>query len=424
MPDFTFAELNENTGTLTADGLRNVANVAADAVCSAWSNYAAATSGFPDPSGVGAFNNGLFSRLCEPRGVQAPLPAEEFIGGQCPFSYTVTVGIGSSDPSGIPSTFPPNETLTYFNVPGPIRGGNVLPLPGTDGKQGVVFVGTNQDYPEGRLVVWIDPVSSENGRHDGSFCTVLSVVPTDPNQPDICGNPSPVFPPIVPPTAVFNFPTSVYIGGPFIDVEVSFNPVIFQANALIKPEFNVQVGPFQVVFDAGGVDIFVNPSPTPVETLPPGLDPRPDRPSPKPPSGGGGGDCPDCICEPTDLTEVLEKLDDIIECVCDDDEFENQVFGAAKGGLVTAPTWIRKAVVDVTVMNPRVRSQLGEGTAPDVFFVGWAAFGIGSRLGERIPLSFGANVFTNLSEEVDSFAYSLNFDSVGVCSIEFKKEVP
>ena len=75
-------------------------------------------------------------------------------------------------------------------------------------------------------------------------------------------------------------------------------------------------------------------------------------------------------------------------------------------------------------MNPRVRSQLGEGTAPDVFFVGWAAFGIGSRLGERIPLSFGANVFTNLSEEVDSFAYSLNFDSVGVCSIEFKKEVP
>jgi hypothetical protein len=198
---------------------------------------------------------------------------------------------------------------------------------------------------------------------------------------------------------------------------------------LIRPEFNVQVGPFQVVFASDGVDVNLNPFPDVTITLPPGLDPRPTRPTPKPPSGGeedgggGGEDCPDCFFEPTDLTEVLEKLDEIIECACqEEDKFVTQSFGTAKGALVTVPTWIKSATLDVVNIGEGVRSQLGEGTAPDVFYLGWCAFGVGSRLGERMPLSFGSNVFLSKSEGFTSFSYSLNFDSVGQLSLTYLQE--
>lgn len=421
MPDFTIAELNENTGEATADGLRNVANVAANAICSAWRNYAGATSGFPDPTGIAAFNNGVFSRLCEPRGVQAPVPSEEFLGGQCPIDYDVTVSIGSANPGEVGGTFPPNSTPFYPRIRGPIRGGAVLDNAG-GGKRGVFFAAPSQAYPDGIITTWTSPNTGQEGYFDGAFSTVLSVVPSDPNQPDICGNPAPTFPPIVPPIDVFDFDTSVYIGGPSIDVNVSFNPVIFAPLTLIKPEINVQVGPFQVVFDAGGVNIYVNPQSDPTITLPPGLDPRPDRPTPKPPTGGGGGgDCPDCICLPTDLTEVNEKLDDIIDCVCVDEQFLTQSFAGARGNLYTTPTWVKTAILDVVDIGDAVRGQLGEGGAPDVYYLGWAAFGKGSRLGQRFPVSFGSNKYVNLSEDIDSFAYSLNFGSVGTVVLEYLK---
>lgn len=422
MVDFTIAELNSDTGKATADGLRNVANVAADAICSAWENYAAATTGFPDPTGIGAFNNGLFSRLCRPRGFDPDPPVEEFTGGQCPIRYNVSYVYGSSDPEGAEPTFPPNDGSTLFNVPGPIGGGAVISTRDGKGKQGIVRCGVTTDFPDGFFETWIAPGGYDYDRFKGAFVTVVSVTPTNPDQPDVCGDPPPTYPPIVPPIPVFDFDTTVDVGGVNLDVNVSINPVIFAVGVAIKPEVNVQVGPFQVVFDAGGVDIFINPQNEPPVSLPPGLDPRPDRPDPKPPTGGGGEECPDCICEPTDLTEVLDKLEDIIECVCDEDEFLTQSFGSAKGNLVTVPTYIKSAVVDVVEIGAGVRSQLGEGTAPDVFYVGWAAFGVGSKLGQRFPLSFGSNVFLTNSKDVTSFAYSLNFDSVGVCSVEYLKE--
>jgi hypothetical protein len=115
MPAFSYPELNSNPGTATADGLRNIANTAANAVCSAWRNYARATTGFPDPTGIGAFNNALFSRLCEPRGITAPVPEDEFVGGQCPILYDLTVAFNSAP--GLPE-----ERVVYRRVLGPVGG--------------------------------------------------------------------------------------------------------------------------------------------------------------------------------------------------------------------------------------------------------------------------------------------------------------
>lgn len=421
MVTFSYSELAEDLGTNTADGLRNLANTAADAVCTAWRDYAAATSGFPDPTGLAAFNNGLFSRLCSPRGLVPDPPDEEFVGGQCPILYNVTVQIGSARPNESPGTFPPNETAQYFSVLGPIGGGSVLPLAGTQGKRGVVFVAPQPDYPDGIITTWSDPNPSSDGRYDGAFSTVISVVPTDPNQPDECGSSLPVYPPIVPPLDVFNFPVNVNVGPLNLDLDLSFSPTIFAPEFAFKPEFNVGIGPFQVVFNPDGVDIFLSPNIDINVNLPPGLDPRSPQPTPKPPTGGGSGNCPPCICPEVDLEPVLDLLEEIKDCACEEDEFETVEFPESSGDLITVPTWIKEVRINVTDLSDGVRTQLGEGTSPDVVFVGWFAFGNGTSLGERIPLSFGNNVFLNKLKEINSFAYSLNFGSEATSAVVFRK---
>lgn len=422
MPTFTYGELAEDLGTATGDGLRNLANTAANAVCSAWRDYAAATSGFPDPTGLGAFNNAMFSRLCSPRGIEPSPPEEEFEGGQCPIAYSVTYQIGSSRPNGPNPTFPPNVVATIGPILGPIRGGGVLPLPGTPGKRGVIFAQSQPNYPDGIVETWTDPNPSEGGRFDGSFCTVLSVVPADPSQPDVCGNPAPVFPPIVPPINIFNFPVIVDVGGLELDLDLEINPTIFAPEFAFKPEFNVGIGPFQIVFNPDGVDIFLSPNLDININLPPGLDPRSPQPAPKPPTGGGSGECPPCICPDVDLEPIIDLLEDVKDCVCKDEDFETVTFSELEGGLITVPTWIRSVSVVITELGEGVRSQFGEGTAPDVLYVGWYAFGRGSALGDRKPLSFGSNILEDKSSKWSSFAFSLNFESVADVSITFLKE--
>jgi hypothetical protein len=422
MTTFSYPELAEDLGTATGDGLRNLANTAANALCNAWKDYAAATSGFPDPTGLGAFNNAMLSRLCSPRGIEPPPPEEEFEGGQCPILYSVTYGIGSARPNGPRPTFPPNVTATIGPVLGPIRGGAVLPNPGTRGKRGVIFVQNQPDYPDGIITTWADPNPSDDGRYDGAFSSVLSVVPSDPNQPDVCGDPEPVFPPIVPPIDIFNFPVFVDVGGLNLDLDLEINPTIFSPEFAFKPELNVGIGPFQVVFNPDGVDIFLSPNVDININIPPGLDPRSPQPTPKPPTGGSGGNCPPCICPDVDLQPVLDLLEDIKECTCEEEEFETIEVADSTGDLLTVATWIKSVVINVKEVGEAVRSQLGEGTAPDVLYVGWYAFGRGTALSDRKPLSFGLNVLEDKVLKWSSFAFSLNFNSVADVSITFLKE--
>lgn len=422
MPTFTYSELAEDLGTATADGLRNLANTAANAVCSAWADYAAATAGFPDPTGLGAFNNAMFSRLCAPRGVTPPEPEEAFIGGQCPILYNVNVSIGSARPNDTPATFPPNEIAQYPNILGPIRGGDVLPV-GDSGKRGVFYAANQPGYPDGIITTWIAPTNSgQDDRFEGAFSQVVSVTPSNPAQPDECGNPPPGFPPIVPPKNTFNFPVNVDVGGLTLDLDLNFNPTIFSPQFAFKPEFNVGIGPFQIVFNPDGIDIFLSPDIDIGINLPPGLDPRTPQPPPKPPTGGDGSDCPDCICPDVDLQPVLELLEDIKDCTCLESDEESITIPDSTGDLVVVPTWIKRVVIDVTQVGEAVRSQLGNGGAPDVQYLGWYAFGVGAALGDRKPISFESSIFENKVETINSFSFSLNFDSVANVTVVYFKE--
>lgn len=135
---------------------------------------------------------------------------------------------------------------------------------------------------------------------------VLSVVRQDGASNCPIPRPTPVPPPTAPtPTdqnrsAPITISPGVQIAVPIILVK----PII---NTLIKPEFEVNVGPVNVKFDLGGVTIDISPSYNPTFVAPsvnlPSLPPGQTRPTPLPPEGGGGQVCPD-PCEPVELESI------------------------------------------------------------------------------------------------------------------------
>lgn len=397
MVDFTFPELNADQGTQTADTLRNVANAAADAVCNLYENYPRGIiPSFGDPTGVGAFSDGLLNRLCAPRGKVPTPPALPFNGGQCE-CVQYRVG-GTRTGFGLP-----DGTFDLFAF-GPIGGIVNNKTGGNDNRYGF-FAGAAAC--NGRVFV---PVIQS--ALDGTV-TITSVVPF-PAVPDNCGDP-PVEYPIVPiPPIEFNPTINVGLPGLTVPVQVTVIPTVFAPLTVFRPEFNVDVGGINVNINLGGIDFAINNNGGPSVTLPPG-DTRPIPPPSVPPKS-----LPPTAC---DLTEVIDLLEDIKECACREEKVvKTLVFGLARGRSIALPV-DTKYVTLTAIAASGVKMQVGEGNAPNVYYLGWYSFGVGAQAGEKLGLNF-EQCGILAPDGSTNFAYSLNFGTQAVLTVYYLEDIP
>lgn len=395
MPDFTFPELNSDQGTQTADTLRNVANAAANAVCDLYEDYPSGIiPSFGDPTGVGAFTDGLLNRLCSPRGKVPTPPTVPFSGGQCVcVQYRVQ---GTYNGFGIGSG---NFDLFAFGPIGAIFN-NKLPggdnrygfLSGTDACGGRVFNGVIQSGLDGTV-------------------TITSVTRQD-SQPDTCGDPPPQYPIVVIPPEAFSPTIAVNFPGVTVNAPVTVIPTVFAPLTVFRPELNVKVGPINVNFNLGGVDFDVNLPSGDSVVLPPG-DTRPTPPTPVPPKNQPS--------QPCDLTEVNRKLDEIRECACKEEKtLKSVAYGLARGRSIALPSDTQYVLV-ITDSTSGVKFQVSEGNAPDVYYLGWYSFGRGANAGEKVALNFEACGIL-CPEGATNFSYSLNFGSVASLTVYYLEE--
>lgn len=389
-PTFTFPELNAEQGTNTADGLRNVANTAADMVCDLWQNYSEFTSSWADPTGVGKFNNALLSRLCEPRNKRPPVqPVSAFFGGQCPKLYTVTYSLRYG---------PNNSTagpITISNVLGPIQGFYTRSVSPGRKKYGIKFQ-PNQSRPTG------DDFVLEGNDADVMPVQLLSLTATPMSGSDNCGNPPPTYPPKVPGPNDVKKNVNVNVGaGVAVFAPVTLIPTRFNVDAEINPQINVSVGPFNVTFDAGGVTLSPNfnfgnqPKVLPDSNSTPNII-LPPQDSKK------GTNCPDVKVPATDLTPVISRLDslkelseEIQECSCPiayDAEVVN-VGGPSRSGEGVLPRNTVRVNLFLIQIPDNAKVQFAGEDAPLQYFCGYVAFGNGVTYGPRIPVNTARSTF-------------------------------
>lgn len=406
----SLSELASDLGTTGADGLRNIANTAANFACEAYSQYAGATANWPDPTGIGAFNNALYSRLCGPRGKNPPGGNDSWSGGQCLVLYNVT--IENTDGSGNKST------SVVGNLPGPVNGLQKVTV-GSSYKFYIVapnYSGPPSGLYEVGSVGTTDPNAQKYNRK------IVGVVRKD-GQPDNCGNypyPYPVLP--FPDTSLLvKNNVTVNVGaGAQITANLTFSPTIINANAFIYPQIKVGVGPFNVNFDLGGVQITPNFNFTSNNQSPPANQLPPGAPTGQP-RNTDNDPCSTTIT-PTDLTPVITRLttlqttsDDIKDCSCPVG-YQTALLdlGETSGGVIALPSNTVYVQVFQTEAPANAKIQPGGGSYPDGYFWGYYSFGGGTTQGARIPLntargefypppdatSFGLNLYTGYKAHI------------------------
>lgn len=383
-PTFTYGELESDLATNTSDGLRNVANAAANFACDAWQNYSEYSSGFSDPTGIGKFNNALYSKLCAPRGKQPASPPQSlFVGGQCVKEYNVVYQL----------RYGPNNLITQGTVTravGPIKGFTVNPTATAERyRYGISFT-PSVNHPDGFSF------ALEGNNNDVKPVEMISLVatPTD-GSADNCGNPPPSYPPKTPPSNVTNNTQNVNIGaGVVIAAPITLIPVKVDADVEINPQIQVGVGPFNVTFDAGGVT--VSPS---FEFGTGG------KTTPNPnwsPTGTPTPQSQKLECKPTDLAPVISRLtsiegkvdaqaatlDDIKDCSCPVGYTTNVLsIGNGNSGVAALPTNAIQVRLNLESIPNNAKIQSGGDNAPIMYFCGYYRFGDGTGLSARTAIS-------------------------------------
>jgi hypothetical protein len=388
-PTFTYDQLNSDQSQVTTDGLRNVGNAAADLVCGLWQNYSEWTSGFSDPTGIGQINNALFSKLCKPRGKEPPAPpALNFTGGQCAKAYSVAVNVSYGPIPNVANT-------TIFNVTGPIRGF----APGGSPPSGQISLGI-QAAPTVLRPDGFYPIVTGTKNNVLPY-TVNSFVPTPQSGADNCGDPPKAYPPKTPPASEVQKNISVNIGaGVVVPVVATYVPVSVNANVAINPQFQANIGPFNVTFDAGGVTIapnfqfgtggstLPNPSSYPITNYDPVT------------QNNGTSNCDlspvtsRLDSQATQLTAIKTELDDVKDCSCPRTYTVGTVaLGTGICGYVALPSNCIKVSLSLTQIPLNAKTQKSNGSEPVKYFCGYYYWGDGTGRTERVAVSVAQSVF-------------------------------
>lgn len=398
MPDLAFPELNADLGTQTADGLRNVANTAANFACTLYQNSPAAAVGY-DLTGAGAFLNGLYSRLCAPRNKLPPPPQQQFIGGQCPKRYTVVATVIGGSGSG---PFPPDQR-TFTNVLGPITGFRFVPTFNNPDLITVDFVAADGIYSFG--------LQGQQG-----FVPTATVNSITPNSgSDDCGSQGPQFPPTLPPIVEVQNNLNVNFGGVTLNVPVKFQPIVIVAPLIFRPTISVDVGPINVQIGPDGVNFFPT-LPGPTTPTSPTIDPRPLPPAPTPPKEVQT--CPPVNLEPVldAIEEVAEDVDDAIDRIkkvrvcqeCDEDfNFSYVLLGTANNAVFDLPANTVRVDTIIRSKPLNIRTQGGGENAAQVVFAGFATFGYAfDQWSDREPLDYDRKSFIPEQKSPTKFMFT------------------
>ena len=408
MADYSWPELNESVGSSVADGTLNIVNGARDFACTLYQNSPGAAVGFADPTGIGAFNKGLWDRMCKPIDkVPALPPSSPFTGGQCPILYNVTASVTSTI-NGAPGA---TDTRTFTGLQGPIKGfRQVADENPTPPVEYTVYL----DYAGGSESFGVQGIGSP------AITSIDSIVPTG-GGPDSCGNPPIEYPNTDAPPIEFKTNINVDVGGINVTIPVEFKPTVWVVPVILAPQINVNAGPLTISFGPDGANVTINPDVDINFTLPNKNDPSGQLPPAKPPVTTAD-DCCDAIFDRFD--DVDTQLDKIEQCACGPEtEVLTLTFGAANSRTVTIPSgrFIAARLV-ADAIGARVRGQYGGGGAPDVEFLGWCSFGKGGNFGERIPVSYAGNYFI-APDAVSQFSYTLQDDSTATLLVEYEAEV-
>ncbi len=397
MVEFTFPSLNADQGTATSSGLRNAANAAANHLCGLYRDYPSGlVPSLGDPSGVGRFTDGLLSDLCRDRGSVPPPPLPPFQGGQC---YDLYRDEGTWQQGSLSGSFNGGQRFGKRSNPR-----IVADPPGTT--QGTIFVDV-QESPGSPVVQ--TRLQNVGFGGQGSVPTFVYSPVFLGSGGDSCGNPSPAYPPALPPPGAYSTDVPVGVSGVPIVIPVTVIPTVFAPRLQFRPEFNIDVGGINVNFNLGGVTLSLGGSRDTSITLPK-FDPRPLPPPPTSPRD------PTTVASNPDLSGITDLLDDIKECACEDPKIVTSTsFPSSVGRQSSLPSGAFLVKLSI-IPNPNVKLQVGAQTAPDVLYLGWIAFGVDGNFGERLNISFRLSAFP-IPQGSTEFAYSLNYQSVGTATV-------
>lgn len=409
MADLTWAEIAEGIGTETGDTLVDLANIAADFFCDVYSEFPAAIVSSPLDNPGARFVDGLARRICSPRDKLPPDadPAPE--GGQCP-GIIYRVGF-SIEISGTPST---GEVL----LNGPIGGITSREI---DGQYLVVIeCGITETFaPEGFYAIL--STGFKPAFEDSYPTAAITSIVREDGFADDCGNGFPNYPPSLPTQPSLGRLVPVPTGGQPVDVSVEITPIKFEVGVSIKPEFNVNIGGIQFNFDITGAKITIAPTLKLPDILPPALDPRIPLPPPREP-GNDPVDSPDLQKQ---LDDIKNKLDEIEECACEEEDEEgpllSDVLASGSGGVYTLPEKTEFVSLELTTLPSNERVEFGNGTSQNVIYAGWFSFGTSQGDGERIPVSYEENCFF-APKGATRFSYTVRKGASAIATAYYRAE--
>jgi len=406
--DVPFTELNN--ALPGADPILDAAKTARNFYCDIYRQYPRGVIPSLDTP-AGQMADGFNRRLCEPSDVPLPPPAAPPIpGGKCPVQYTLLTNTQQiSGGNLVPQNNHPTGTFT-----GPIQGYSINRQNGTENPGGgfygdsinifivdgfgitrTFFIATYTNTPGGG-----GPFSSSLTRVDGN--------------PDNCGSLPPEYPntPLPPSALVGN--REIPVGGNNVTVPIAVVPVLFAPVNVFKPEVNINLGPFNFNFNAGGLNI--NPSFSPTTNIYlPGVPPGPGVPPALPPAGGGNN-------EAIDLSELNAKLNELLICDrCEPDFSIAQTnYPAATGRVISIPPNTLRVDLDIASLGVGVDVQFGDG-GPNVLLVGWCAFGTAGGWSIRHPVSYDQNTFYP-PEGANQFSYTVKKGSTATLNVVYQVE--
>jgi hypothetical protein len=328
--------------------------------------------------------------LCRPTvppGINpVPEPETPFQGGQCETGYTVVIEYDNQN--GTP------KFRDTFRAIGPLR--VEQNPPDSNGDVGVLMRGKNSSGNRAEILLTVykrDAAPSEKPR----AWSVISVSRDDGNA-DNCGSPPPGYAPKTnPPRLPPSMPIPDYPGSPTSpNLPVTIPPIILPPG-LISPVLQVNVGPFNVNFSAGGFTI------VPTIQIGPGggVISAPGTPG----SGGEAIDYKrildfvgDGFYRLNDRFNLTDKaLKELKECACQElTGLDTILEGNTPSGSITLPQKRNKFVaIKLTVIPVNAKMQEG-GNGPDVYYQGWAWFGTSAGYtSERFPIDGRGKVYAN-----------------------------
>ena len=418
--DLTIRDFKVDSAAGKATLYFDAANAAAKMICGLYGKSPASLVRII-PAGAGLIDNsrGIFDDLCQNIAPPPPPPTVRFPGGQCDnvrYNWTLTATLNAGYTNGVKA---PDRTQVFTGqMWGTIQSVELADFQDITsgpfryvGFSRIEALCRGQDGLPTATTVLSTMLGSSS--HEIQSFSGISFVRTDGN-PDTCGNSVPAYPPPSATVPDVSNTTLVHINPTTtISVPVNFIPTVVINPGTFRPEFNINVGGINVNISEGGFTF----SPTleiPVNVPLPYSDPRTSPPTPIPvtnPNAGGGG-------TPTDLTPIIDRLrrieQEVVDC-CEKDlpfvppigsRLISTVLGSGASGTYVLPARVFKVEVVITSRPAKEKVQYGT-LSPDVIFAGWAWFGVGGKLSERMTIDAVSKAFAPKEWISDSFNFSL-----------------